>query len=73
MNNLKNMLEIKNYTDTSCDLYFYGDIVDSWNGAWDDTDQYPQAIKEFLDEAKDKDINIYKQWRGIRNVRNGYI
>jgi ATP-dependent Clp endopeptidase proteolytic subunit ClpP len=53
------MLEIKNFTDTTCDLYFYGDIVDSWLGAWDDTDQYPQAIKEFLDQAKDKDINIY--------------
>ena len=58
-NNLKNMLEIKNFTDTSCDLYFYGDIVDSWSGAWDDTDQYPEAIKSFLDEAKDKNINIY--------------
>ena len=58
-NNLKNMLEIKNFTDTTCDLYFYGDIVDSWFGAWDDADQYPQAIKEFLDQAKDKDINIY--------------
>lgn len=58
-NNLKNMLEIKNFTDTTCDLYFYGDIVDSWLGAWDDADQYPQAIKEFLDQAKDKDINIY--------------
>ena len=58
-NNLKNMLEIKNYTDTSCDLYFYGDIVDSWNGVWDEEDKYPQAIKEFLDEAKDKNINIY--------------
>jgi len=53
------MLEIKNFTDTTCDLYFYGDIVDSWLGAWDDADQYPQAIKEFLDQAKDKDINIY--------------
>ena len=58
-NNLKNMLQIKNSTDTTCDLYFYGDIVDSWWGAWDDTDQYPQAIKEFLDEAVGKDINIY--------------
>ena len=58
-NNLKNMLEIKNYTDTSCDLYFYGDIVDSWLGAFDDMDQYPEAIKSFLDEAKDKNINIY--------------
>ena len=58
-NNLKNILEIKNFTDTTCDLYFYGDIVDSWSGAWDDTDQYPEAIKNFLDEAKGKDINIY--------------
>lgn len=58
-NNLKNILEIKNFTDTTCDLYFYGDIVDSWSGAWDDTDQYPEAIKSFLDEAKGKDINIF--------------
>ena len=58
-NNLKNFLQIKNSTETTCDLYFYGDIVDSWLGAWEDTDQYPQAIKEFLDQAKDKDINIY--------------
>jgi ATP-dependent protease ClpP protease subunit len=58
-NNLKNMLEIKNFTDTTCDLYFYGDIVDSWLGAFDDMDQYPEAIKNFLDEAKDKNINIY--------------
>lgn len=58
-NNLKNMLEIKNSTETTCDLYFYGDIVDSWWGAWDDTDQYPEAIKSFLDDAKGKDINIY--------------
>lgn len=58
-NNLKNMLEIKNSTETKCDLYFYGDIVDSWWGAWDDTDQYPEAIKSFLDDAKGKDINIY--------------
>ena len=57
--NLKNILEIKNSTETTCDLYFYGDIVDSWWGAWDDTDQYPEAIKSFLDDAKGKDINIY--------------
>ena len=58
-NNLKNFLQIKNSTETTCDLYFYGDIVDSWWGAWDDTDQYPESIKNFLDEAKGKDINIY--------------
>ena len=58
-NNIKNLLQIKNSTETSCDLYFYGDIVDSWWGAWDDMDQYPESIKNFLDEAKGKDINIY--------------
>lgn len=58
-NNLNNLLQIKNSTETSCDLYFYGDIVDSWWGAWDDMDQYPEVIKSFLDEAKGKDINIY--------------
>lgn len=29
-------------------LYFYGDIVSSWYGAWDNTDQYPERIREFL-------------------------
>lgn len=58
-NNLQEFLKIKNSTDTSADLYFYGDIVDSWWGAWDDMDQYPENIKSFLDEAKGKDINIY--------------
>lgn len=58
-NNLKEFLQIKNSTETTCDLYFYGDIVDGWWGAWDDTDQYPEAIKDFLYDAKGKDINIY--------------
>ena len=58
-NNLESILKIKNKTETSCDLYFYGDIVDNWLGAWDEEDKYPQLIKEFLDEAIGKDINIY--------------
>ena len=29
-------------------LYFYGDIVSSWWGAWDKEDQYPERIKDFL-------------------------
>lgn len=29
-------------------LYFYGDIVSSWWGAWDNTDQYPERIRDFL-------------------------
>ena len=57
--NLKELLQIKNSTETSADLYFYGDIVSSWWGAWDDTDQYPEKVKDFLDEAKGKELNIY--------------
>lgn len=57
--NINDFLAIKNSTETTVDLYFYGDIVDSWWGAWDDADQYPDSIKNFLDLAKGKDINIY--------------
>ncbi|MDE3838654.1 peptidase [Bacillus methanolicus] len=52
-------LEIKNQTDNSADLYFYGDIVSSWLGAWDDTDQYPEAIRDFLKGVEGKNLNIY--------------
>lgn len=41
------------------DLYFYGDIVSDWWGAWQEEDQYPEAIKNFLAEAGGKDLNIY--------------
>ena len=51
--------EFKNATDTSVDLYFYGDIVSDWWGAWQEEDQYPEAIKNFLAEAGGKDLNIY--------------
>ena len=50
---------IKNQTETSADLYFYGDIVSDWWGAWQDEDQYPDAIKNFLAEAAGKDLNVY--------------
>jgi ATP-dependent Clp protease, protease subunit len=52
-------VQIKNQTNDSADLYFYGDIVSSWWGAWDDSDQYPEAIKNFLDGVKGKNLNIY--------------
>jgi ATP-dependent Clp protease, protease subunit len=57
--NLSNLLQVKNLTNDSADLYFYGDIVSSWWGAWDDTDQYPEAVKNFLDGVKGKNLNIY--------------
>lgn len=52
-------LEIKNMTDVSADLYFYGDIVSDWWGAWQNEDQYPDAIKNFLSKAEGKDLNVY--------------
>lgn len=51
--------EIKNMTATTADLYFYGDIVSDWRGAWQEEDQYPDAIKNFLAAAGDKDLNVY--------------
>lgn len=57
--NLVNMLELKNVTNDSAELYFYGDIVSSWWGAWDDVDQYPESVKKFLDGAKGKNLNIH--------------
>lgn len=57
--NLKNLLQVKNSTNTSADLYFYGDIVSDWYGAWTDEDQYPEQVKNFLNDAKGKELNIY--------------
>ena len=57
--NLSELLQIKNATETEADLYFYGDIVSSWWGAWDNTDQYPDNVKRFLDGAKGKKLNIH--------------
>lgn len=56
---LKQFLSVKNETLTSADLFFYGDIVSDWWGAWSDTDQYPEAIREFLKGCEGKDLNIY--------------
>lgn len=56
---LKQFLSVKNETPTSADLFFYGDIVSDWWGAWDETDQYPEAIREFLKGCDGKDLNIY--------------
>ena len=57
--NLIDFLQIKNQTETSVDLYFYGDIVSNWSGAWEEVDQYPERVRDFLKEHKGKDLNIY--------------
>jgi len=57
--NLDELLALKNATDEEADLYFYGDIVSSWWGAWDNTDQYPESVKEFLKKAAGKNLNVH--------------
>lgn len=57
--NLKDFLQIKNSTETSAELYFYGDIVSDWWGAWQEEDQYPLAVRDFLTEHEGKELNIY--------------
>ena len=57
--NLIDFLQIKNQTETSVDLYFYGDIVSNWSGASPPVDQYPERVRDFLKEHKGKDLNIY--------------
>lgn len=59
MSKLEKFLEVKNSTETSADLYFYGDIVSDWMDAWTSEDKYPANIKRFLNDAKGKDLNIY--------------
>lgn len=59
MSKLEKFLEVKNSTETSADLYFYGDIVSDWIDAWTSEDKYPATIKRFLNDAKGKDLNIY--------------
>lgn len=59
VDNLDKILNITNVTTNSADLYIHGNIVSSWWGAWDNADQYPAKIKNFLDGAKGKNLNVY--------------
>lgn len=52
-------LQVKNLTETSADIYFYGDIVgDEWE-KWCDIDTCPQDIINLLQEVEGKQLNIY--------------
>lgn len=57
--NLKDFLNVKSITNDKAVLYFYGDIVSSWWGAWDDTDQYPESVKNFLIGCENRDLEIH--------------
>lgn len=66
--NIKNAgkMEIKNKTNNSADLFFYGDIVstsynpDDWWSSGDPEDRAPQDVADFLNELDGMtDINIH--------------
>lgn len=57
--NLK-FLEIKNQSHDSADIYFYGDIMPSEWGAWEDGDTYPGMVRDWLKDVEDVgNLNIY--------------
>lgn len=54
-------MTIKNQTDSSADLFFYGDIVsETWQSEWYEEDMAPGDVKEFLDQLDGtENINIH--------------
>lgn len=54
-------MEIKNQTENSADLFFYGDIVsETWQSEWYEEDMAPGDVKAFLDDLDGVDnINIH--------------
>ncbi len=58
MKNFK-YLDIKNISDDTADIYFYGEIVgDEWE-KWSDTDTCPQDIIVVLKKTENRDLNIF--------------
>lgn len=54
-------MTIKNQTDSSADLFFYGDIVsETWQSEWYEDDMAPGDVREFLDQLDGtENINIH--------------
>ena len=54
-------MTIKNQTDSSADLFFYGDIVsETWQSEWYKDDMAPGDVKKFLDQLDGtENINIH--------------
>ena len=63
------LLKVKNQTEQTAELYISGQIVDDVEGDWikrwgsDDIDttgyEFPQKVKEELEEVEDKELTIY--------------
>ncbi|MCY8122442.1 Clp protease ClpP [Bacillus spizizenii] len=57
---MPDFLKIKNQTELAADIYFYGDIVSSEWGKWEDTDTCPEDVRGFLKQVEGvKNLNIY--------------
>ena len=54
-------MTIKNQTESSADLFFYGDIVsETWQSEWYEDDMAPGDVKKFLDQLDGtENINIH--------------
>ena len=53
-------MTVKNLTDTSADLYIYGEIVDNTDWKWDESDVMPDDVKNALEQVDGLDeLNIY--------------
>ena len=44
---IKDVFTIKNQTDSSVDLFIYGDIINNTGWKWDDSDVMPDDVKIF--------------------------
>lgn len=58
-NNLGELLQLKNQTEDAVDVFFYGDIVSAWYGKWSEEDKYPMEVKQMIDSAGGRDINVH--------------
>ncbi|WP_423231358.1 head maturation protease, ClpP-related [Bacillus thuringiensis] len=57
---MHNVFTVKNQTDSSADLYIYGDIINNTAWKWDDSDVMPDDVKTMLGQLDDKsNLNIY--------------
>lgn len=52
-------VRIKNMTEKTADLYFYGEIVGGCGEKWSDEDACPSDVANLLKTVDGKDLNIY--------------
>lgn len=59
MGSIHDFMKYKNVSNSSVELYFYGDIVSDTEATEEYKDQSPESVKQILDKAKGKNLNIY--------------